>query len=97
MRNEGIRRSPVKDAFRICIPMAAGDSAGRMSWDETAVLVGVAGAAPYFGLVPGRIVVGPDGSNVWDTNGKGQFYLVGERMEEVRGVIDGMMQHKTSL
>jgi len=92
--NPGILNSPVKDVFRISIPLAAGDSAGRMSWDETAVLVGVVGAAPYYRLVPGRIVVAGDGSNVWDTNGKGQFYLVEDRpFGEVRDLIDRLMQH----
>jgi inosine-uridine nucleoside N-ribohydrolase len=38
-----IKNSPVKDAFRICIPLSQQDSAGRMSWDETAVLIAVRG------------------------------------------------------
>ncbi|RYG43266.1 MAG: nucleoside hydrolase, partial [Chitinophagaceae bacterium] len=37
--DSSIQNSPVKDVFRISIPRAEEDSAGRMSWDETAVLV----------------------------------------------------------
>jgi len=95
VRNEAIQNSPVKDVFRISIPLAAGDSAGRMSWDETAVLVGVAGPGPYYTLHAGRIVVAEDGSNGWDEGGEGQFYLVEDRpFGEVRDLIDGLMQHR---
>ncbi|MBS1604612.1 MAG: nucleoside hydrolase [Bacteroidetes bacterium] len=95
VRNEAIQNSPVKDVFRISIPLAAGDSAGRMSWDETAVLVGVMGPEPYYTLHPGRIVVAEDGSNGWDEGGKGQFYLVEDRpFTEVRDLIDRLMQHR---
>jgi pyrimidine-specific ribonucleoside hydrolase len=71
-----IQNSPVKDVFRISIPMNAEDSAGRMSWDETAVLVGVKGHEPYYTLNSGRIVVDEKGSNKWDSTGQGHFYLV---------------------
>jgi len=95
VRNEAIQNSPVKDVFRISIPLAAGDSAGRMSWDETAVLVGIVGPAPYYTLRQGRIVVAEDGSNTWDGDGKGQFYLVEDRpATEVRDLIDRLMQHR---
>src|SRR5262249_41255114 len=35
VRDKAIRHDPVKDVFRISIPLAAEDSAGRSSWDET--------------------------------------------------------------
>jgi len=43
IHNDAITNSPVKDVLRISIPQAPEDSAGRKSWDETAVLVGVLG------------------------------------------------------
>ncbi|MEJ0107085.1 MAG: hypothetical protein WDO19_33115 [Bacteroidota bacterium] len=46
--------SPAKDVFRICIPMAAEDSGGRMSWDETAVLVAVKGYSPWYTVEKGK-------------------------------------------
>ena len=36
-----------------------------MSWDETAVLIGVYGTKDFFTTVNGKIVVHPDGSNGW--------------------------------
>jgi pyrimidine-specific ribonucleoside hydrolase len=95
VRNESIRNSPVKDAFRIALPQSPDDSAGRMSWDETAVLVGVKGYEPYYTLRPGRIRVAPDGSNTWDSTGAGQHYLV-ENVPPatVQEVIDRLMAHQ---
>ena len=42
-QNKSIHNDPVKDVFSICIPMSKEDSAGRKSWDETAVLVAIEG------------------------------------------------------
>lgn len=75
VRNNSIQNSPVKDVFRICLPMAKEDNNGRMSWDETAVLVAVKGAAPWYKLNPGKIIVHDNGSDSWDQNQSGQFYL----------------------
>lgn len=94
-RNRFLRNSPVQDVFRIALPMAAEDSAGRMSWDETAVLVGIGGYKPYYTVRHGRIQVAEDGSNTWDDGGKGQSYLVEARPPEVvRELIDRLMMHQ---
>lgn len=93
--DNGIQNSPVKDVFRICIPMSAEDSAGRMSWDETAVLVGVKGYQPYYSLNSGRIVVDEKGANKWDSNASGQFHLVvKEQPSEVQKVINKLIMHQ---
>ncbi len=63
--NPSIQNSPVKTVFSMCLPMAKEDNDGRMSWDETAVLVAIAGAEPYYRLQPGTIHVNADGSNTW--------------------------------
>lgn len=95
--NNKIRHSPVKDVFRISIPLAPGDAEGRMSWDETAVLVGVNGYAPYYTLQRGRIVVNQtDGYNTWiDDNSGNHFHLV-EKMPsaEVQNIINKLMMHQ---
>jgi len=87
IHNNEIQNSPVKDVFGICIPLAAEDSKGRMSWDETAVYVAVKGYQPYYDLHPGKIKVAADGSNSWDENGNGQNYLVAiappQKMEDI--------------
>lgn len=94
-QNNNIQNSPVKDAFSISIPQSPDDAAGRMSWDETAVLVAVRGHAPYYTLQPGKIKVTADGSNTWDTTGSGQHYLVEkESPKTVQDVIDQLMAHQ---
>jgi inosine-uridine nucleoside N-ribohydrolase len=73
MRNQAIRNSPVKDVFALAIPMAKEDSAGRMSWDETAVLVTARGHQPWYRLERGTMTVAADGSNGWQ-EGSGRHY-----------------------
>ena len=65
INNQKITNSPVKDVFRICIPLSAEDSAGRMSWDETAVLVAIKGYKPWYNIEKGKMIVAEDGSNTW--------------------------------
>ncbi|MEO6837898.1 MAG: nucleoside hydrolase [Ginsengibacter sp.] len=76
IHNKDINNSPVKDVFSISIPMASEDSAGRMSWDETAVLVAIKGYKPYFYLRPGKIHIKDDGNNTWEHGNLGQYYLI---------------------
>ncbi len=95
VRNNAIHNSPVKDVFSLCIPMAIEDSAGRKSWDETAVLVAVRGFAPYYRLNYGHISVGDDGKNTWTNIGKTQAYLVEARpYREVETYINNAIMHK---
>ncbi len=95
IHNAAIQHSPVKDVFRISIPMAKEDSAGRMSWDETAVLVAVRGYEPYYHLQYGHITVAADGKNTWSNDGTQQAYLV-ETVPPatVQGVINGLIMHQ---
>lgn len=95
IQNKKITKSPVKDVFRISIPKAEEDKNGRKSWDQTAVLVAVKGAAPFYSLKPGRIVTQPDGSNTWDASKKGHFYLVEKKpVAEVTAYINRLMMHQ---
>jgi hypothetical protein len=75
--------------------MAKEDSAGRMSWDETAILIAVKGYQPYYTLKKGRMVVNVDGSNIWDSEGKGHAHLVEKvPFENVRNEIQKLIQHQ---
>jgi inosine-uridine nucleoside N-ribohydrolase len=65
IHNEKIQASPVKDVFAICIPLSAEDSAGRMSWDETAVLVAIKGWQPFYDLETGKCKIDAEGVNEW--------------------------------
>lgn len=91
-----VTRSPVKDAY--AIGMAKGgteDRNGRMSWDQTAVLVAVRGWEKHYTAKPGRFVCHPDGGNAWDASGKGHWYLA-EKMPvaEITKIINGLMMHQ---
>lgn len=95
IRNARIRNSPVKDVFAISIPKAKEDAGGRMSWDQTAVLVGVKGYAPYYTVKSGRLTMNPDGSNGWNAAGKGHQYIVVKTpVPQVEKIINNLMQHQ---
>lgn len=95
IHNTAIKNDPVKDVFRISIPLAKEDSLGRSSWDETAVLVAIKGYKPWYSLHKGRILIAADGSNSWDDNGTGHAYLV-ERADyrEVQELINTLIMHQ---
>lgn len=62
--------NPVREVYRISMAMDPNDAEGRMSWDQTAVLVAVRGVEPYFGSMGGRIEIDSSGYNRW-TSGAG--------------------------
>jgi len=76
VNDRSIKNSPVKDVFRISIPMSPQDSAGRMSWDETAVLIAVKGYKQWWNIQTGKIKVAQDGSNTWENGSSPHSYLV---------------------
>jgi inosine-uridine nucleoside N-ribohydrolase len=76
INNSFISNSPVKDVFRISIPLDKQDAAGRMSWDETAVLVAIKGYQPWYTLKQGKIIVEDNGYNRWTDGPYGQYHLV---------------------
>ncbi|WP_338874676.1 nucleoside hydrolase [Spirosoma sp. SC4-14] len=95
IKNARITHSPVKDVFRISIPKAKEDQAGRMSWDQTAVLVGIKGYAPYYTVKTGRLTMNADGSNGWDESGKKHQHLVVKMpVAKVEKIINDLMQHQ---
>jgi pyrimidine-specific ribonucleoside hydrolase len=95
INNPAIWNSPVKDVFRISMPMAKEDSAGRKSWDETAVLIAVKGFAPYYHLQYGHIEVADCGKDVWITKGKTQAYLTEAKpSDEVAAYINNAIMHQ---
>lgn len=101
IRATGIRDSPVRDVFRISIPLAPEDSAGRKSWDETAVLVAVKGYAPFYGVEYGTIAVAADGKDTW-TGGPAQGTPPRARLVEavspsvVQALINHLIMHQPS-
>lgn len=95
VNNASIQNSPVKDVFKICLPMAKEDNNGRMSWDETAVLVAVEGYQPYYTLRPGTLKIADDGTNSWNESGSNHHYLVeAVPPSKVEEVINQLMMHQ---
>ena len=90
-----IKNSPVKDVFRISIPLSPEDSSGRMSWDETAVLIAVYGTEGFFDMRRGNIIIQPSGSNSWQDNPAGNHYYVVSKMRvpEISKFIEDRMMH----
>jgi pyrimidine-specific ribonucleoside hydrolase len=93
--NMAVLNDPVKDVFRISIPMSAEDKLGRMSWDETAVLIAVYGIKGFFDQVTGTMTVNSDGSNGWLNNSAGRHMYVVQKMpvDEMAKFIEDRMMH----
>ena len=93
--NAAIKNSPVKDVFKLSIPMAKEDSLGRSSWDETAVLIAIKGYGQWYTLHKGRMVIAADGSNTWDESGANQYHIVEKRdYKVVQGIINTLIMHQ---
>ncbi|HXB30011.1 MAG TPA: nucleoside hydrolase [Puia sp.] len=95
IHDEQIQKSPVKDVFALCIPLAKEDSAGRMSWDETAVLVAVKGWRESYNLEKGNCKINPDGFNEWEKTGETRAHLVEKQSPQVVSkMINQLMLHQ---
>lgn len=95
LMNMNIEGSPVKDVFSISIPMSKDDKNGRMSWDQTAVLIGVYGTEGFFDTRRGTILVDSSGSNEWkdDPEGKHQHVIQKMPVPEMTRFIEDRMMH----
>lgn len=95
VNNDAIKNSPVKDVFALCLPMTKEDNKGRMSWDETAVLVAIAGHKPFYTTKSGTILIANDGSNTWNDKGTNHQHLVeAQPVPAVEKLINGLMMHQ---
>jgi pyrimidine-specific ribonucleoside hydrolase len=95
INNAAIKNSPVKEVFRICIPLSQEDSAGRMSWDETAVLVAIKEYKPWYSIEKGKMVVAEDGSNTWIKEPSPHSYLIEAQSPAiVQQLINTLIMHQ---
>lgn len=94
--DKSIVNSPVKDVFKICIPKSKHDLEGRMSWDQTAVLVGVKGYEPYYSIKKGQFIIYSDGRNEWQDDPKGNHAYLVEKADykSVEKLIEQTMMHQ---
>lgn len=90
-----VENSPVVDTYRLCL--AEGDFDGRMSWDQTAVLVSIKGYEPYYTIEKGTVkIVDELGNNEWAPDENGKHIRLIEKMPvpEVTGIIENYMKHQ---
>lgn len=90
-----VENSPVVDTYKLC--MAEGDFDGRMSWDQTAVLVSIKGYAPYYTIERGTVkITDEQGNNDWTPDENGKHIRLIEKMpvSEVTGIIENYMKHQ---
>lgn len=93
INNASIQNSPVKEAYQIALT-ADKNTKGRMSWDQTAVLVAVRGIEPYFSSRKLNFEITDDGTNIL-IPGERYTYLT-EKMPapEVAQLIEDLMMHQ---
>lgn len=86
--------SPVKDAYAIAF--AEADPHGRMSWDQTAVLVAIKGIEPYFLSEKGTITVDENGGNTWKADPSGLHIRLIHKYPpaEIAATIETLMMHQ---
>ena len=95
VNDRSIKNSPVKDVFQISISLSPQDSAGRMSWDQTAVLIAVKGYEPWWNIQAGKIKIAEDGSNTWEKGDSLHSYLIELQSPIiVRDLINSLMMHQ---
>ncbi len=89
--------NPVKDVFAISIQQSEDDKNGRMSWDQTAVLIAVKGYEKYFDINTGRFIAFEDGHNEWKDSENGPHAYVVNKMPvpQITKLIEDLMMHES--
>lgn len=82
--------NPVRKAYELYI----GAGKNRQSWDQTAMLFAVRGAADYFALSPeGQIIIESNGKDVWTAvpGGRCRYLIMKMNADDLSRVIDKQM------
>lgn len=90
--DNSIQNSPVKEAYQVAL--TANKLKARCSWDQTAVLVAVRGAGPYFNTRQLNFDIQPDGRNVLVPGERFTYLTTKMPPEEVAKVIEDLMMHQ---
>jgi inosine-uridine nucleoside N-ribohydrolase len=93
INNGSINNSPVKDAFTLALAKDS-NTAGRNSWDQTAVLVAVRGIAPWFGYRKLNFDVEADGKNVIIPGKKFCYLTFKQTPAQIAKQIEDLMMHQ---
>lgn len=91
--NERITNSPVKDAFKIALEKD-GNTVGRNSWDQTAVLVAVRGFEPWFATRKINFDIQQDGKSVPVAGDKFTYLVFKQKPEQIAAAIEELMMHQ---
>ena len=93
------KNNPVKDVFAISIPLSEEDKNGRMSWDQTAVLIAVKGYENYFYINKGRFVTFENGHNEWENSKSGPhgYVMIKMPVPQITKLIEDLMMHETTV
>lgn len=95
IRQANILNSPVKDAFEVALTKDK-NTWGRNSWDQTAVLAAVRGAAPYFDVKRTNFNIKDDGKSVPSDGDKFSYLVFKQSPGEIAQVIEELMMHQPS-
>lgn len=90
IQSDSIVDSPVKDAYQIALTKDK-NTIGRMSWDQTAVLVGIRGIKPHFTVKKLNFEIKDDGSNIVIPGKKFSYLQFASTPGKIRDVIEGLM------
>ncbi|MBS1600287.1 MAG: nucleoside hydrolase [Bacteroidetes bacterium] len=93
INNQSIQNSPVKEAFRVALAKD-GNTKGRNSWDETAVLVAVRGLEPWFTYRKLNFDVKEDGKDEIIPGEKFMYLQFKQKPSEIAIVIEDLMMHQ---
>jgi len=93
IRDDSIRNSPVKDAYAIALGKDK-NTTGRMSWDQTAVLVAIRGADPWFNVRKLNFQIEDDGSNTLIPGERFTLLELNDKKDELQTLIEQLMHHQ---
>lgn len=91
--NDSINNSPVKEAYQIALTKD-NNTEGRMSWDQTAVLVAVRGWESYFTARKANFSIEEDGTNVLIPGERFTYLGIKEKPEVMARLIEDLMMHQ---
>jgi inosine-uridine nucleoside N-ribohydrolase len=87
-----IHNSPIKEAYQIALA-ADKNTIGRMSWDQTAVLIAARGFEPYFNSKKLNFKIEEDGTNVLIPGERFTYLSFKQTPEEIQKLIEDLMMH----
>lgn len=90
---DAIQNSPVKDAYQIALEKDKNDK-GRMSWDQTAILVAIKGMEPFFTYKNLNFEIKEDGTNVIKSGSNFKYLIFKEKPEQIGKYIEDLMMDK---